>query len=380
VLRIGIVVGEVSGDKLAAGLIRELQTKYPNLTIEGVVGPELIRVGATELFSMERLAVMGLIEPLFRLRELIKIRTWLKKYFLHNPPDLFIGVDAPDFNLGLEVALKAAGIPVVHYVSPSVWAWRSGRIRKIKQAVDLMLTLLPFETKIYTEHNIPVKFVGHYAADNIPMVTDQTQAKQQLGLDLLEEKPVLLVLPGSRNSELKHMLPVYLKTLENCFKQNNNLQILVALVSNKHRDIFLQISYKLKVDLPINFVIGNSFLAMAACDLALVTSGTATLEVMLHKKPMIIAYKTNFITYQIGKKIVKVPFIGLPNLLANSRVAPEYIQTAANATNLSQAIMNLLTSNTERDLQINTYKSLHVVLQQDANKTAARIVMELLGI
>ena len=379
-LRVGIVVGEISGDRLAAGIIRELQVKYPNLKIEGIVGTELIKTGATELFSMERLAVMGFVEPLLRIVELIKIRSWLKRYFLHNPPDVFIGVDAPDFNLGLEKALKAAGIPVVHCVSPSVWAWRSSRIYKIKLAVDLMLTILPFETKIYKEHKIPVKFIGHYTADQIPLLPDQNVAKQQLGLDLSADKPVLLILPGSRNAELKHMLPTYLKTAEACFKQNNNLQILVALVSIQHREIFIQMSDNLKIDLPINFVLGNSFLAMTACDVALVTSGTATLEVMLHKKPMVIAYKTNFVTYMIGKSLIKVPFVGLPNLLANCSIAPEYIQAAATPKNLSAAILKLIDNQEERNLQINKYTSLHTSLKQSASKTAASAILDLLGI
>ena len=381
-LRIGLVVGESSGDNLAAALITQLQTFYPNLEVEGIVGPKLMQLGAKPLFAMERLAVMGVVEPLVRLPELFKMRSWLVQYFLAEPIDLFIGVDAPDFNLGLEKQLKAAGIPTVHYVSPSVWAWRAGRIHTIKQAVDLMLTLFPFEESFYNKHSVPVKFVGHPAADQISLQIDSAAAKAKLGY--AAEDTVVALLPGSRDGEVTRLAKVYLETARLCANIYPKLKFVMPLVKPEHQEYIelLQHSYAQKFpanNIILQTIVGESYAAMAASDVVLVTSGTATLEVMLHKKPMLIAYKTTWLTYEILKRIIKVPYIGLPNLLANAAIAPEYIQQQATPALLSQALLKLLGDEKLRQQQIKVYQQLHTVLSKNASVEAAAAIAEMLG-
>lgn len=382
-LRVAIVVGEPSGDNLGAALVRALKQHDPLIEVEGVTGPRLVEAGATQLHSMETLSVMGFIEPLFRLRELLKLKKWLVNYFLSDPPDVFIGIDAPDFNLRLEKDLKKAGIPVVHYVSPSIWAWRSSRIKTIKQAVDLMLTILPFENRIYEEHDVAVKFVGHPATNKIKLLTkteresEQIDAKVKLGFTGGEQ--VIGLLPGSRNSELKHMAPLYLQTAKLLFEQNSKLRFTMPLLSVDYGHYLEELQAKLAPDVPIRYVIGDSYLAMRACDVALVTSGTATLEVLLHQKPMLIAYKTNLLTYLIAKALIKVKYIGLPNLLADSLVSEEIIQNEAKPEYLAKQLERLLNDEQKQALQINEFEKQHKVLSQNADVVALEAIYELLG-
>jgi len=232
-VRVGIVVGEISGDNLAANLIRALRQLYPDLTFEGILGPALLQEGGQSLYPMERLSVMGLIEPLGRLPELFRIRRHLIQHFSDNPPDVFIGVDAPDFNLGLEKKLKEQRIPTVHYVSPSVWAWRQGRVKVIKKAVDLMLTLFPFEAKFFEDHQVPVCFTGHPLADQIPLEVNTIEAKETLGFDV--SKPVITLLPGSRQGEIKYLAAIFIKSAQLCFEKQKNLQFVMPLVSEVHK-------------------------------------------------------------------------------------------------------------------------------------------------
>lgn len=378
-LRIGIVVGENSGDNLAAALIAALKNLYSNLEVEGIVGPKLINLGCKQLFPMERLAVMGLVEPLLRLPELLKIRRWLLHYFVDEPIDLFIGVDAPEFNLGLEYKLKQAGIPTVHYVSPSVWAWREGRIHTIKKAVDLMLTLFPFEESYYQQHKVPVKFVGHVAADQIPLYLEVKAAKLKLGYQ--EDDCVVALMPGSRNSELKHLAKLYLQTAKLCMHAKPNLKFVIPLVSLEHQAYVNKLQAEL-AEPPIHIytAVGATYDLLAASDVVLVTSGTATLEVMLHKKPMVIAYKTNWLTYAIIKQLIKVPFIGLPNLLAKEAIVPELIQQYATTKNLSEALLGLLNSKEKRQLQTDKFLELHKILRQNASINAAHSIANMLGV
>jgi lipid-A-disaccharide synthase len=381
-MRIGIVVGEVSGETLAVGLIQSLKQYYPNLSFEGVLGPRLIQAGGHALYSMERLSVMGLVEPLARLPELWKMRRYLIQHFIHhNPPDIFIGIDAPDFNLGLERKLKEAGIPVVHYVSPSVWAWRQGRIHGIKKSVDLMLTLLPFEAKFYQQHQVPVCFTGHPLADQIPLEISTENARTQL--NLLRGDPtkkgssVIAILPGSRNSELKYLAEVFLQTAKLCFSKNPNLQFVAPLVSEAHKIRFSQLKQLIAPELPMQIRVGNARTAIAAADAVLVASGTATLEVMLHKKPMVVAYRMHPITYQIAKRLVKVPYVALPNLLAEAFVVPEFIQEKANPEQLSQAILDSIHPSFDKESLLKKFNELHLILKRNASDIAANAIVEM---
>jgi lipid-A-disaccharide synthase len=368
-VRIGIVVGEISGDNLAANLIRALRQIYPDLTFEGILGPALLKEGGRSFYAMERLSVMGLLEPLARLPELFRIRRHLIQHFSDNPPDVFIGVDAPDFNLGLEQKLKARGIPTVHYVSPSVWAWRQGRIKTIKKAVDLMLTLFPFEAKFFEDHQVPVCFTGHPLADQIPLEVNTIEAKQALGFDV--SKPVITLLPGSRQSEIKYLASIFIRSAALFFEKHKNVQFVMPLVSEAHKAILENLHQTIAPEVPIKTMVGNAHLAMRAADAVLVTSGTATLEVMLHKKPMILAYRMNPINFYIAKRVVKLSYIALPNLLAGKVIVPEFIQEDATPEKLSHALLELLSPDFDHASLVEKFTEIHLTLKKNASEVAA---------
>lgn len=374
--RIVIVVGEPSGDRLGAALALELKKINPEIEIEGIIGAEMINVGCLQLHSMDTLGVMGLIDPLLNLRSILSLRKWLINYVLTDPPDLFIGIDIPDFNLSVEKVLHKAGIQTVHYVSPSVWAWRKNRIKTIKKAVDLMLTLFPFEEKFYVEHDMPVCYTGHPTADIIPLVTDRVAGKRALGYK--DEDRVIAVLPGSRNSEMKHMIPVYLETIKLCLQSDKNLKFVMPLVQSAYETYVEFWKQKIIPDLDLKYVHKDSFAVMRAADFALVTSGTATLEVMLHKIPMIVAYKTDWFTYQIVKRLIQVKYIALPNLLADAALVPEYIQYDAKAKLLASGLLALIENYSLQCKQVDEFNRLHKILACNASSTAARAVTSLL--
>jgi lipid-A-disaccharide synthase len=376
-LTIGLVVGEASGDTLAAGLVRVLRERYPGkIKVIGVVGPKLQKEGAELLYSMDHLSVMGLVEPLSRLPTLITIRRRLKKYFIENPPDVFIGVDSPDFNLGLEVALRKAGIPVVHYVSPTVWAWRKGRIHKISRAVDRMLTLFPFESEFYKRHKVPVTFVGHPLADEIE--EDQSMASVRVQLGIQEKAKVVAILPGSRGNEIKQMTAVFIKTAIHCAHAVPDVQFIIPLVNEAHVILVKEKVRQLAPTLKINIVLGKAHDAVLASDAVLVTSGTATLETMLLQKPMVVAYRMAKLSYLIAGLLVKVPFIALPNLLAEKELVPEFIQEKANPENLSQAIVEFLSNENKRNALDKEYKRIHQMLACNANLQSANAVLDVI--
>ncbi len=359
------MVGEVSGENLATPLIQSLQTRFDQVNFSGILGEKLIAAGGQALFPMERLSVVGLIEPLFRIPELFRIRSQLIQTFIKNPPDVFIGVDAPDFNLGLEKILKNHRIPTVHYVSPTVWAWRQGRIHKIKKAVDLMLALFPFEAKFYEKHGVPVCFTGHPLADQIPLKNEQElkerslRARKMLGLAV--DKPVMAMLPGSRDKEIATLSEIYLNTAKWCYQQEKQLQFVVPLVKEKHRQQFIALHQKIAPEIPMLILAQQSSrslseqlaqthqsaqnttrLALEACDVSLVKAGTATLEVMLHKKPMVVSYRVHPLTFQILKRLIKVPWVALPNLLAEEQLVPEFLQEDMQPELMGRALLALL--------------------------------------
>jgi lipid-A-disaccharide synthase len=374
-LNIGILAGEASGDLLGASLIKSLRAFNPDLTIFGIGGPAMIAAGCQSLYPMERLSVMGLIEPLKRLPELFKIRRDLYHYFLQYRPDVFIGIDSPDFNLGLELKLRQAGIPVVHYVSPSVWAWRKKRIYKIAKATDLILTLFPFEADFYQQHHVAAKFVGHSFADVIPMQPDKAAARRALNLD--PHATYIALLPGSRQQELHYLGELFLETAKLCLQQQPQIKFITSAANTQRDQQFQTLAKQVVPTLPLNFSVGRMHEVLAAADMVLVTSGTATLETMLFKRPMVIAYRMANLTYQIARHLVKVPFVGLPNLLAQEKIVPEFIQGAATPQNFAAALLNYL-QHPQQVLDLEKrFAAIHQQLRCDASQTAARAVLDL---
>ena len=375
-IHIGIVVGEASGDILGAALISELRKLYPNAEFSGIGGPRMLELGFHSYFPQDRLAVMGLIEPLKRLPELLRIRKFLREHFIANPPAVFIGVDSPDFTISLERSLKEKGIKTVHYVSPSVWAWRQKRIFKIAKSVDLMLTLLPFEAAFYEKHNVPVEFVGHHLADELPEHVDKFQARRELGIP--EHARVVALLPGSRASEVERMGSLFMHTAVFCLEQDPDLLFYIpAANSDRYRQLHLQLNDY--VDFSLQLFNGNSHKVMAAADVVLLASGTVTLEAMLLKKPMVVAYKMAPLTFKILSWLVKTPYISLPNLLAGKALVPELLQDQATPEKLSAAVMNYFENPEETQQLINTFAKMHGTLKRDASARAATAIAKLIS-
>ncbi len=376
------MVGEHSGDRLAADLITALRSVHPDLTFEGVLGPALLALGGGRTFcSMDRLAVMGLVEPLKRIPELYLLRRRLFKHFTQNPPDVFIGVDAPDFNVGLELKLKAQHIKTVHYVSPSVWAWRQKRIHTIKKAVDLMLTLLPFEATFYQAHQVPVCFVGHPLADQIPF--DPSQQAARAALNIPESIKLIALLPGSRQKEIDYLAGCFIQSALDCFNrcdplQQQRLAFAVPVVCQEHQRIVDSLCQRLAAKLPIKIFVSQTSQVLAAADAVLVASGTATLETMLYKKPMIVAYRMNPLTYSIVRRLIKIPFIALPNLLANQALVAEYIQDRASPVLLGEALYRLIQEDPSKEALLAHFRAIHLSLRQGASHKAAEAILALL--
>ncbi len=375
-LHIAIVVGEASGDILGAALMLELRRHFPTAQFSGIGGPRMLAQGFHSYFPQDRLAVMGLIEPLKRLPELLRIRRFLREHFSANPPAVFIGIDSPDFTIALEGALKAQGIKTVHYVSPSVWAWRQKRIFKIARSVDLMLTLLPFEARFYQEHAVPVEFVGHHLADAIPDSVDKLAARQRLGLP--EQGRILALLPGSRSSEVERMAELFLQAAALCTERDPDLQLVIP-AANADRYRQLHIVLNDFVDLPIHLLNGHSQDAMAAADVVLLASGTVTLEAMLLKKPMVVAYKMASLTFKILSWLVKSPYVSLPNLLAQQKLVPELLQDNATPLALSEAVMQYF-ENPEQAQQLSErFAQMHAELKCNASARAADAIARLIN-
>ncbi|MAD43759.1 MAG: lipid-A-disaccharide synthase [Oceanospirillaceae bacterium] len=372
-----MVAGETSGDMLGAGLVKSLKERYPDAEFEGIGGPLMQAHGFNSFVPMERLSVMGLVEVLGRLFELLKVRRDLIKHWIANPPDVFIGIDSPDFTLTLEEKLRAAGIKTVHYVSPSVWAWRQKRVLKIERAVDLMLTLFPFEARFYEQHDVPVKFVGHHLADKIPFETPIAPARETLGLDA--SGPVVCLMPGSRGSEVQRLGELFLRTAELMRRRRPELQFIIPAASVERRNQIEALLADYPVNLPVKVVLGQSHTCMAAADAILLASGTATLEAMLLKKPMVVSYIVAPLTYHILKRLVTQEYLSLPNLLAGRELVPEYIQHEATAEHLSAALLVRLEDSDAAHQLHETYLFIHRQLKRDADHEAAAAIAELIG-
>lgn len=375
-MKIGIVAGEASGDLLASGLIEAIKAHHPEAQFEGIAGPSMIKAGCKAIYPSEKLAVMGL-EALFHYRELKGIQNELVQHFIDNPPDVFIGVDAPDFTLTIERKLKENGIKSVHYVSPSVWAWRQYRVKKIARSVDLMMTLFPFEEDFYRDHDVPVKFVGHPLADMIPMEID-TQAARE-ALEVSAEGPLVAILPGSRMSEVSRLSRPMIGAAQLIAKRFPDVQFVTPMATAKVRACFEQHLKESGVDIPLKIIDGQSREVMSAADVVLLASGTAALEGMLLKRPMVVAYKFSWLGGQILRRLVKTKHYSLPNILLGKEMALEYVLEAVTPENLSQGVIRQLEDSELMGRIREEYTNMHRQLKQDASKSAAEAVLQLLN-
>jgi len=371
-LKVALVAGEASGDILGAGLMQALKAQHPMVEFVGVGGPRMEAQGLKSYFPQERLAVMGLVEVLGRLPELLGRRKRLLKTLLEVRPDVFIGIDAPDFNLDLALKLRRAGIRTVHYVSPSVWAWRQKRVLKIREACDLMLTLFPFEAKFYHDHQVAVRFVGHPLADTIPLVADRAEARALLNLP--QDGLVVALMPGSRGGEVARLGELFLAAADRLRSMRPGIRFVVPCASSERR---AQLEQMLTGrDLPLTLLDGRSHEALAACNAVLIASGTATLEALLYKRPMVVAYSVAPLTFRILKRLVKSPYVALPNLLAQRLLVPELLQDAATPDAMAQLLSPLLDNG---DRQTDGFDAIHRTLRCDASSQAADAVLELIG-
>jgi lipid-A-disaccharide synthase len=371
-LCIALVAGEASGDILGAGLMRALKARHPHVRFIGVGGPRMEAEGMQSYFPMERLAVMGLVEVLGRLRELLARRKSLIQDLLRARPDVFIGIDAPDFTLAIEARMHREGIKAVHYVSPSVWAWRQKRVLKIREGCDLMLTLFPFEARFYEEQGVPVRFVGHSLADQIPLQADRAQARQALGFDAAA--PVVALMPGSRGGEVRRLGALFFDTAQRLLAARPSLTFVLPCASPERR---AQLEALLEGrQLPVTLLDGKSHEALAACDAVLIASGTATLEALLYKRPMVVAYRLAPLTWWMLKRMVTSPYVSLPNLLAQRQLVPEILQDAATPEALAEALLPVLDDPQE---QTAGFDAIHRTLRQDASNQAADAVLQLLS-
>lgn len=375
-LRFGIIAGEASGDTLGAGLITALKHSHPDIIIEGVAGPQMIAAGCKMLAPMEKLSVMGVSEVIGKIPSLLALRRKLIKHWLANPPDVFIGIDAPDFNLTIEQHLKNANILTVHYCSPTVWAWRPNRIVRIGKAINLMLTLFPFEEEIYKKNNIPVKYVGHPLADIIPLHPDMMQARTALNIP--HHAHVLALMPGSRAAELKYLTRLFLQAAQWCYEKYPELLCIAPMINAERRKQFTTIARQVAPHLPLRIVDGQSHPVIAAADVVLSASGTATLEAALFKRPLVVAYRLAPLNYWIAKKLVKVRYIALPNILLGKEVAPEFIQEAAVPEAIGAAVLQRLEDPMLRRQLEREYLQIHHQLRCDASRQAAAAILNLL--
>lgn len=376
-VRIAMVAGEASGDLLASHLIEALKSRIPTAEFCGIGGPRMVAKGFQAWHPLEKLAVRGYVEVLRHYREIAAIRRDVKRRLLAEPPDVFIGVDAPDFNLDLEKALKQSGVPSVHYVSPSIWAWRGKRIHKIGAAVSRVLALFPFEPELYEKQGIPVSYVGHPLADMLPLEDAKVGARELLGLS--PKAPVFALLPGSRQSEVQYMADTFVRTALEIHRAMPEALYLVPLATRETRLLFEEALYRCNAgDLPIRMLFGHAHEAMAASDVVLVASGTATLEAALLKRPMAIAYKMASFSYRMMRRMGYLPYVGLPNVLAGRFVVPEFIQDDATPENLAQALLNFYADKATCVRIGQIFRDIHLQLKQNTAEKAAAAILECL--
>lgn len=376
-VRIGIVAGEASGDLLGSHLIQALKLKRSDIEFVGIAGPKMMGEGAQSLFPIERLSVRGYVEVIKHLFGLLRLRRQLLNHLLTNRIDLFIGIDAPDFNFWLEKKLKNKGITAIHYVSPSVWAWRKNRIKKIKHAVSHILALFPFEPALYQHEGIAVTYVGHPLADILPIEPDTAAARE--GLKLKPSALVIAMLPGSRQSEVQQHAELFVKTAKLIYADFPNAVFLVPLITRETRQIFELAIFHENESLPIQILFGHAHDAMEAADVVIVASGTATLEAALLKKPMVITYRMSKLSWQILKRMRLQPYVGLPNVLAEKFVVPELLQDESTPEKLAEATIKLL-SDADNIAEIKAeFTKIHHSLKQNTAEKAANAILAYLS-
>ncbi|MES2298212.1 MAG: lipid-A-disaccharide synthase [Pseudomonadota bacterium] len=377
-LSLALVAGEVSGDMLAARLLAGLRPHLPQARFYGIGGPCMAAQGFVSERPMEQLTVRGIIEVIPRYREIKGIQNALRDRLLRDRPAAFIGADYPGFNLGLEMQLKAAGIPTIHYIGPQIWAWRGGRIKKIQKAVSHMLVVFPFEEQIYQRAGVPVTFVGHPLAEQIPLVCDTWQARRELGIE--EGANVVAILPGSRMSELKYNSVAFVRAAKLLAEREPSLRFVVPMAGARQRAYFQQLVAQAGLsDVPLALLDGQSHVAMAAADAVLVASGTATLEVALFKKPMVIAYKMMALEWQLLRHLGYLPWIGLPNILAREFLVPELLQDAANPQALADALWQQLSDEPSRQRLEQRFTDMHHSLLRNSVQESAQAVLRVIA-
>ena len=372
---IAIVAGESSGDLLGSHLIRSLKSSRSDLKFIGIAGPKMMKEGAVSLFLMEELSVRGYFEAFKKLFHLIQLRKNLLNQILNQKPDLFIGVDAPDFNFWIERQLKKKGIPVIHYVSPSIWAWRGNRLRKIKKSVDHMLTIFPFEKNIYSKANIQATFVGHPLAEMIPLYSNKKKAQDKL--KIIKATKVIALLPGSRQGEVTWHAQLLIDSATEISKRIRDVKFLVPLPTRETYDIFSKTLFKnTHAELDIQLLVGHASDAINAADLVIVASGTATLETALYKKPMIVIYKMSSISWQILKRMRYLPFVSLPNILLNKFIVPELLQSDATSDNISSKAIEILKNAPYRKNLLIQFTKIHHQLKQNTSDRLSKVILK----
>ena len=375
---LALVAGEVSGDLLAARLMAGLKPHLPQARFHGIGGPRMLEQGLVSDVPMDTLTVRGLLPVLLRYRELKGIQNRLRDRLLAERPAAFIGADYPGFNLGLEEQLRAAGIPTVHFVGPQIWAWRGGRIKKIQRAVSHMLVIFPFEEEIYRQAGVPVTYIGHPLAETIPMQPDVAGARRRLGLP--EDARVVTVMPGSRMSEIKYLTEPYLRTVKLLAARDPGLRFVAPMAGERQKGYFTQIAARAGLqDVPLKLVDGQSHDCIAAADAVLAASGTATLEVALFKKPMVIAYKVLQAEWMIIRHMGYLPWIGLPNILARETLVPEFLQHAATPEALAEALWFQLGDENNRKRLQQRFTDMHHSLLRDSAARSAEAVLQVIG-
>lgn len=377
IMRVGMVAGEASGDLLGAHLMQALSSQRPALRFAGIGGPQMQAQGFDSWHPMEKLSVRGYVEVLRHYREIMGIRRQLAGRLLETRPSIFIGVDAPDFNLELERGLREAGIPSIQYVGPSVWAWRAWRMRKIARSVTHLLALFPFEIPLYEKAGVPVTYVGHPLADVIPFDVSKSEARAHLRLP--PNRLIVALLPGSRRSELEYLGETFVKAARRMHDEVKDVHFVCPASSRGTREQFETVLQQHGgADLPVSVLFGHSHEALAAADLALVASGTASLEAALFKTPMVIAYRMSPVTWMLMRRMLYLPWIGLPNILAGASLVPEFVQDDATPWKLAAALIALMQDTPAQRRQVDRFQEIHATLRQNTAEKAAAAVLGVL--
>lgn len=375
-LRIGIVAGEASGDNLGADLINQIKSIHPDVIFTGIGGNRMLQAGCECIHSIDELSVMGISEVFASLPRLLKTRHGLLEYYRKNPPDAFIGIDSPDFNFPLEKKLRRSGVKTIHYISPSVWAWREYRLKSIARAVDLMLVLFPFEENYYDRHGINARFVGHPLAGRLIDEISMPDARSKLGLP--RDSKVITLMPGSRRSELRQLVKPFIHTAQWCLQQRQDLLFISNLNSDSDREYVQSVLQEEAPQVHIRFFTGQSLLAMAAADAILLASGTVALEALLVHRPMVVAYRVNTLTYHLVKRLIKLPWVSLPNILAGEKIVPECLQSACNAETMGTHLLHWLDDEQAVSALVNRFTQIHRQILPHAGYNAANAVLDMI--